>query len=278
MRRKQRLVRRRSIELTRLARCALVASVTPRRTRSHPRLRRRRRAAGRRRRADATPAASFDDWLAGVRAEALTKGISAGDARRGLRRASQPDPVVIARDRTQPELTQSLDDYVAARLSPKTLATRGRGRRADKALARARRRPPTASRARSWSRSGASSRTSASSPASRPVITRARHARLRRPAAGALPRASCFEALAIVDRGPGHVSASSSGSWAGAMGQPQFMPSSFLKYAVDFDGDGKIDIWTSPADVLGSMAELPQDRRLDRGRALGPRGQDLAGP
>ena len=44
------------------------------------------------------------------------------------------------------------------------------------------------------------------------------------------------------------------GSYAGAMGMPQFMPSSQAKYAVDFDGDGKIDLWNSPADVIGSVA------------------------
>jgi membrane-bound lytic murein transglycosylase B len=43
------------------------------------------------------------------------------------------------------------------------------------------------------------------------------------------------------------------GSWAGAMGQPQFMPSSYLRYAVDFDGDGRRDIWTSLPDVFGSV-------------------------
>lgn len=45
-----------------------------------------------------------------------------------------------------------------------------------------------------------------------------------------------------------------SGSWAGAFGQCQFMPSSFLKYAVDFDGDGKRDIWYSQADIFASIA------------------------
>jgi len=45
-----------------------------------------------------------------------------------------------------------------------------------------------------------------------------------------------------------------SGSWAGAMGQPQFMPSSYLRYAVDFDGDGRRDIWNSLPDVFGSVA------------------------
>jgi len=44
------------------------------------------------------------------------------------------------------------------------------------------------------------------------------------------------------------------GSYAGAMGMPQFMPSSWVKYAVDFDGDGKVDLWNSPADVIGSVA------------------------
>ena len=44
------------------------------------------------------------------------------------------------------------------------------------------------------------------------------------------------------------------GSYAGAMGMPQFMPSSQAKHAVDFDGDGKIDLWNSPADVIGSVA------------------------
>jgi len=43
------------------------------------------------------------------------------------------------------------------------------------------------------------------------------------------------------------------GSWAGAMGQPQFIPSSFLKFAVDFSGDGKRDIWSNTPDVLGSI-------------------------
>jgi membrane-bound lytic murein transglycosylase B len=53
----------------------------------------------------------------------------------------------------------------------------------------------------------------------------------------------------------GHISpAAMRSSWAGAMGHPQLLPSGFYKYAVDFDGDGRKDIWTSVPDALGTIA------------------------
>jgi membrane-bound lytic murein transglycosylase B len=55
------------------------------------------------------------------------------------------------------------------------------------------------------------------------------------------------------------------GSYAGAMGMPQFMPSSFMKYAVDFDGDGRIDLHASPADVIGSVARYLAEFGWQRG-------------
>ena len=64
-------------------------------------------------------------------------------------------------------------------------------------------------------------------------------------------------ALTILDEG--HISNKNmKGSWAGAMGQNQFMPTSFLSYAVDGDGDGKKDIWQNQADVFSSMANYLQ--------------------
>jgi membrane-bound lytic murein transglycosylase B len=70
---------------------------------------------------------------------------------------------------------------------------------------------------------------------------------------GAMFRAELIAALKILDQG--NVRADNMvGSWAGAMGQCQFMPTTFLGYAVDFDGDGRRDIWNSRADVLGSIA------------------------
>jgi len=64
-------------------------------------------------------------------------------------------------------------------------------------------------------------------------------------------------ALTILDEG--HIKIEDmKGSWAGAMGQNQFMPTSFLSYAVDGDGDGKKDIWQNQADVFSSMANYLQ--------------------
>jgi membrane-bound lytic murein transglycosylase B len=69
---------------------------------------------------------------------------------------------------------------------------------------------------------------------------------------GAMFRSQLFDALTILDAG--HIELPRlKGSWAGAMGQPQFMPSSYLKYAVDFDGDGRRDIWSSQPDVFASI-------------------------
>ncbi|MBN9672811.1 lytic murein transglycosylase [Roseibium aggregatum] len=58
-------------------------------------------------------------------------------------------------------------------------------------------------------------------------------------------------------------------SWGGAMGQPQFLPSSFLKYAVDFDGDGKRNIWTSQVDTMASIAHYLSAHGWVKGRDWG---------
>jgi membrane-bound lytic murein transglycosylase B len=66
-------------------------------------------------------------------------------------------------------------------------------------------------------------------------------------------RNELMNALRIIDQG--HITAESMiGSWAGAMGQTQFMPSSFLAYAYDWNGDGRRDIWTNREDALASIA------------------------
>ncbi len=63
-----------------------------------------------------------------------------------------------------------------------------------------------------------------------------------------------LKAFLILSREQGFDPLSLTGSYAGAMGIPQFMPSSYREYAVDFDGSGQADIWDSPADAIGSIA------------------------
>ena len=70
---------------------------------------------------------------------------------------------------------------------------------------------------------------------------------------GPMFRSELIASLKILDQGNVRPNAML-GSWAGAMGQCQFMPTTYLSYAVDFDGDGRRDIWNDRADVLGSIA------------------------
>ena len=66
-------------------------------------------------------------------------------------------------------------------------------------------------------------------------------------------RAELIDALRILDKGDIELSAMT-GSWAGAMGQSQFMPSSYRRFAVDYDQDGRRDIWATHADIFASIA------------------------
>jgi lytic murein transglycosylase len=81
-------------------------------------------------------------------------------------------------------------------------------------------------------------------------------------------REELIAALTMIERGD--VSASAmKGSWAGALGQPQFMPTSYLKYAVDFDKDGHPDIWNSVPDSLASIAHYLAKEGWSKGRDWG---------
>jgi membrane-bound lytic murein transglycosylase B len=81
-------------------------------------------------------------------------------------------------------------------------------------------------------------------------------------------RSELLSALEILNRGDIELDRLK-GSWAGALGQPQFMPSSYLEYAQDFDEDGRRDIWTSEADVFASVAYYLQRHGWIAGAAWG---------
>ncbi len=81
-------------------------------------------------------------------------------------------------------------------------------------------------------------------------------------------RTELLAALEMVEKGLVTRSQMKS-SWAGALGQPQFLPTSFLKHAVDFDGDGHPDIWNSEADAMASIANYLVDYGWVKGRDWG---------
>jgi len=85
---------------------------------------------------------------------------------------------------------------------------------------------------------------------------------------GAFFRGQLIKALRIIDQG--HVTYDKMlGSWAGAMGQTQFMPSTFESYAIDFTGDGKINLWKDKDDALASGANYLSSVGWVRGQTWG---------
>jgi membrane-bound lytic murein transglycosylase B len=86
------------------------------------------------------------------------------------------------------------------------------------------------------------------------------------------PRAPLFRAeleeFLLLTRETGFDALGTRGSYAGALGIPQFLPSSYRKYAVDFDGDGRPDLWESPADAIGSVANYYRSFGWQTGAAI----------
>src|SRR5690242_11639492 len=191
------------------------------------------------------PEQTFTEWLTAFRAEASSKGISDKTLDAALD-GLEPVPVVIERDRSQAELVLTLDQYLQRRLTPKMTATGRKMARAHRKLLAAvsdKYGVPPGIIVAVWGLESNFGRFSGVRPT---VATLATLAYDRRRAT--LFRQELIAALQILDSGDVSVDRMR-GSWAGALGQAQFMPSSFLQYAQDFDGDGRRDIWTSLPDV-----------------------------
>jgi membrane-bound lytic murein transglycosylase B len=198
----------------------------------------------------ATPL-TFAEWLDGVRAEAIARGIPDAVVVEALAGIEEPEPVVIERDRTQAETVQTLERYLRARVTPRMRRTGNTmWARYHTLLDRVSARYGVAPRTivAVWGFESNFGQFSGVRPTIAALATLAWDA--RRPA---LFRRELFSALEILQRGDIEL-ARMRGSWAGAMGQTQFMPSSYLAFAEDFDGDGRRDIWSSQADVFASIA------------------------
>ncbi len=202
--------------------------------------------------APAAPAAPFPEWLEGVRADALARGIKPETVQQAFA-ALDPLPVVVERDRTQAEFALTLEDYLAKRLSKGLVRdTRAAFKRHKPLLVRVSAKYGVASDALTavWSIESNLGRFSGVRPTIQALATLAWDGRR-----AAFFRAELLDALTILDRGDIEL-ARLKGSWAGALGQPQFMPSTYLRYAQDFDGDGRRDIWRSLPDVFASIANF----------------------
>jgi len=194
----------------------------------------------------------FARWVERFRASAGAAGI--GEA---TLRAAFDDiqylPQVVERDRAQPEFTRTVWDYLDRAVTPRRI-TQGqemlRQFRAEIDAAAARHGVPAGILVAIWGMESNYGGNYGDIPTVDALATLGFDGRREDWARGQL-----LAALKILQSGDIE-RARMVGSWAGAMGQTQFLPSSFLAYAVDGDGDGRRDIWGSVADVMGSTANF----------------------
>ncbi len=194
----------------------------------------------------------FSTWLDGVKRDARTAGISQATIDSALT-GLEPIARVVELDRKQPEFTQTFWSYL-----DKSVTT-GRIERARRLLAENR---PLLDRVHArygvqprflvafWGLESNFGEHTGGYSVIQALATLAFDARR-----AAFFRAQLMDALKIIDEG-NIAAADMRGSWAGAMGQLQFIPTTFVSYAVDFDGDGRRDIWRNLPDVFASAANF----------------------
>ena len=216
---------------------------------------------------------NFAEWREGVRSEALDLGISPATfdaAFSGI----EPIPRIIELDRSQPETTITFAQYLE-RVVPDSRVAQGRELLAThrallEPIGREYGVPPRFIVAL-WGIETSFGKFLGGFPVIGALATLAHDGRR-----SAYFRQELLEALRILE--DGHITPEAMvGSWAGAMGQSQFMPSSFVRYAVDHDGDGKRDIWGTHADVFASAANYLAQAGWREGETWGRQVQLPAG-
>ncbi len=193
---------------------------------------------------------SFEGWLVAFRKEAEVKGIPSATLERALAQVEFL-PRVIDLDRKQPEFTLTLDEYLARVVNDRRVRLGRKKLRDQGPLLRrvsARYGVPPRFLVALWGIETDYGRLTGGFNALSALATLAYDGRRAR-----YFRRELLNALRIIDAG--HVAPEAmTGSWAGALGQVQFMPSTFVGYAVDGDDDGHIDLWESLDDVFVSAA------------------------
>jgi membrane-bound lytic murein transglycosylase B len=191
----------------------------------------------------------FDAWLRGLRAEALKAGVDEGTLDSALS-SVQEIPLVLEQARNQPEFKMTFDRYLEIVVSDERVKN-GRARLKENRAVVDRFAVPAGVPASTvvalWGiESNYGTRLGDFEVVSALATLVYNNFRAQ------FFRQQLIAALKIVSQG--HVGLHNmKGSWAGAMGQCQFIPTSFLAYAADGDGDGRMDIWTNKADVFASI-------------------------
>ena len=223
------------------------------------------------------PAQSFSEWQADFRTQALKAGINPqvfDNAFAGI----TPDMSVIKADRSQPEFSRPVWEYLDGALSP--LRVRNGQRLLEQnaeLLSRIEQRYGVDRQAlvSVWGMESNFGSFQGNKSVIRSLATLAYEG--RRPE---FAQSQLIAALKIIQEGD--ISPDKMlGSWAGAMGQTQFIPTTYETHAVDFDGDGRRDIWNSSADALASTAHYLQSSGWKQGQPWGfevtlPAGFDYA--
>jgi lytic murein transglycosylase len=209
----------------------------------------------------------FDAWLAGFRQRAAKQGISAATMSQALAGITY-DSGVIRLDRGQKSFKLSFEDFYRRRVSS-SLITRGQKLMKQHAALFARIEQtfgvPKEVITSIW---GLETAYGSDKGGNRPIL------RSLATLASDCRRSAFFEnellsALRIVQRGDKTI-AQLIGGWAGEIGPMQFLPSSYVKFAVDFDGDGRRDLYNSTADMLASTANFLKLSGWQRGQPWGP--------
>jgi lytic murein transglycosylase len=205
--------------------------------------------------------AGFEKWLDDIGQEAVAQGISPEAVKQGLSGVTFGQSI-IRKDRGQGVFKQSFEQFAGRMVSPARL--RGGAtmlKRHAATLSRIEQRFGVTAPVlvAIWGLETDFGAVKANLPVIRSVATLTYDCRR-----ADFFKAHLFDALRIVDRGD-LTPAEMRGAWAGEMGQTQFMPSNYVRYAIDFDGDGRADLLHSPADVLASTANYLQGHGWVRG-------------
>lgn len=200
---------------------------------------------------------NFETWLEELRQEALSSGISESTVQMAFSEITPPVQRIINNDRAQPERVQTYEEYLTARVSEWKIPN-GKSRMADHSELLNDIAEEYGVQARFIVAFWGMETNFGTYPISEPIFNALATLAFDNRRA-AFFRQQFMAALSMLDSGfPTYDMMKS--SWAGAMGQSQFIPESYLTYAVDHNGDGKRDIWETEADVFASIANYLRAR------------------